>query len=72
MGFIKVKLWSGDKPKDMLIRVRDVESVTELEVGGCSIKCSGRTIRVEDNFNDLSKRITDMERLYSSRVIEVR
>ena len=71
MGFIKVRVW-GSEPTDMLVRIKDIESVTELKAGGCTLTYSGRTIRVEDNFDDLSKRITDMERLYSSRVIEVR
>ena len=72
MGFVKVKLWSGDESKPMLVRVRDIETVTELKEGGCMLTYSGRTIRVEDSFDDLSKRLVETERLYSSKVIEVR
>ena len=58
MGFIKVKLWSGDEPRNMLVRIRDIETVTELKEGGCMLTYSGRTIRVEDSFDDLSKNIS--------------
>jgi len=71
MGFVKVKLWGGDECRNMLIRVEDVESVTEF-MDGCTLVYSGRTVRVEDSFDDLSKRLVEAERLYSSRVIEVR